>query len=160
MRATAKLAAMEAQRREVYRLAMDAIAAEYAGDHDTRYAVVGELYGHPAAAGGTDLVIQVGTIVAIAREIADATAQDPGEVLASLRVESARDQRAMNIETSLILAASVMHHDELRGTTLALENSGWRQARVEAARLAAQLLRGVSNGEAIMASLRREIESM
>lgn len=130
---------LELRRKELLQTGCGVILAQLEGrDHDV-YTGVGQLLSE-APGVGEDLVAMVSIIVALCQRIAVRDGTTPEDVAAALHPSEPADSRGGRMQRSVITAAHAWLRDPQRGHTLALENSGWKQARVEAARVGAFLL--------------------
>jgi hypothetical protein len=130
---------LELRRKELLQTGCGVILAELEGRDQDVSTGVGRLLS-TAPVVGEDLVAMVWVIVSLCQRIAVRDGTTPEDVAAALHPSEPADSRAGRMQRSVITAAHAWVRDPQRGYTLALENSGWKQARVEAARVGACLL--------------------
>lgn len=125
--------------RELLQDGCGAILAHTQGRDDDRYATIGRMLRGAPTAGG-DLAALVWLLVALCARIARRDGVQPDDVAAGLRLLDPIETRSGRMQQSVIRATRVWLDEPNRGRILALENSGWKQARFEAVRLASTLL--------------------
>jgi hypothetical protein len=147
--------------KEQRRLALDGLLAQLDGDDEARYRIVGELWDSSVNAGaGSDLQALVETIMCVAASLGDSMDRTTAQILSHVTVPGGTDESGHRMQVSALFAATVMADDPDRGRLLALENAGWKQARVEALHVAAHVLTMRPDLRPhVISDLREEIES-